>query len=258
MPSSLKISVITATYNSLETLPSALKSIVEQNYCNIEWIVIDGGSTDGTLEIIHKYQLDNPDISFKIISEKDAGIYDALNKGIFNASGDIIGFLHSDDMLASSNILTKIAEEFVKTNVNGVYGDLQYVNKYNTNNVIRYWKSKKYHPKLIKQGWMPAHPTLFLKRAIYKKHGNFDLSFKIAADYDFMLRVLKDQTLKFSYLPTIITKMRLGGASNKSIKNIIKKTMEDYHAIRSNNIGGVKTLLLKNTCKIKQFLIKKT
>ena len=258
MSSLLKISIITATYNSLETLPTTLKSIVEQNYENIECVVIDGKSTDGTLKIIYKYQIDNPDISFKIISEKDTGIYDALNKGIFNATGDIIGFLHSDDMLASSNILTKIAEEFVKTNVNGVYGDLQYVNKKNTNNVIRYWKSKKFHPNLLKQGWMPAHPTLFLKRDIYEKHGNFDLSFKIAADYDFMLRVLKDQTLKFSYLPTIITKMRLGGASNKSIKNIIKKTMEDYHAIRSNNIGGVITLLLKNISKIKQFLIKKT
>tara|TARA_B110000046_G_C12943995_1_gene377085 strand:+ start:334 stop:1110 length:777 start_codon:yes stop_codon:yes gene_type:complete len=258
MSSLLKISIITATYNSLETLPTTLKSIVEQNYENIECVVIDGKSTDGTLKIIYKYQIDNPDISFKIISEKDTGIYDALNKGIFNATGDIIGFLHSDDMLASSNILTKIAEEFIKTDVNGVYGDLQYVNRDNTNNVIRYWKSKKFHPKLIKQGWMPAHPTLFLKREVYKNQGYFDLSYKIAADYDLMLRILKDQTLKFSYLPTIITKMRLGGASNKSIKNIIKKTMEDYHAIRSNNIGGVITLLLKNISKIKQFLIKKT
>ena len=258
MSSLLKISIITATYNSLETLPTTLKSIVEQNYENIECVVIDGKSTDGTLKIIYKYQIDNPDISFKIISEKDTGIYDALNKGIFNATGDIIGFLHSDDMLASSNILTKIAEEFIKTDVNGVYGDLQYVNRDNTNNVIRYWKSKKFHPKLIKQGWMPAHPTLFLKREVYKNQGYFDLSYKIAADYDLMLRILKDQSLKFSYLPTIITKMRLGGASNKSIKNIIKKTMEDYHAIRSNNIGGVITLLLKNISKIKQFLIKKT
>ena len=258
MSSLLKISIITATYNSLETLPTTLKSIVEQNYENIECVVIDGKSTDGTLKIIYKYQIDNPDISFKIISEKDSGIYDALNKGIFNATGDIIGFLHSDDMLASSNILTKIAEEFIKTDVNGVYGDLQYVNRDNTNNVIRYWKSKKFHPKLIKQGWMPAHPTLFLKREVYKSQGYFDLSYKIAADYDLMLRILKDQTLKFSYLPTVITKMRLGGASNKSIKNIIKKTMEDYHAIRSNNIGGVITLLLKNISKIKQFLIKKT
>lgn len=257
MSSLLKISIVTATYNSLKTLPTTLKSIVEQNYKNIECIVIDGKSTDSSLKIIYKYQLDNPDISFKIISEKDAGIYDALNKGIFNATGDIIGFLHSDDMLASSNILTKIAEEFVKTNVNGVYGDLQYVNKKNTNNVIRYWKSKKFHPNLLKQGWMPAHPTLFLKKEVYEKHGNFDLSFKIAADYDFMLRVFKDNSLKFGYLPKVFTKMRVGGASNRSLKNIIQKTKEDYRAISSNQLGGILTIIRKNTSKIKQFLINK-
>lgn len=256
MPSSLKISIITATYNSLETLPSALKSIVEQNYCNIEWIVIDGGSTDGTLEIIYKYQLDNPDFSFKIISEKDAGIYDALNKGIFNASGDIIGFLHSDDMLASSNILTKIVSKFLNEKIDGVYGDLHYVNKYDTSRVVRLWKSRDFNPELLRKGWMPAHPTLYLKKEVYDKHGSFNLKYKIAADYDFMVRVLKDPSLTYGFLPYVITKMRVGGISNGGLKNIILKSKEDYEVLLSNKIGGVFALFKKNISKLSQFIIR--
>lgn len=252
----MKISLITATFNSSKTIRQCIDSVLEQEYENIEHLIIDGDSSDNTLEIIKEYQ--NKHTNIKLISEKDNGIYDALNKGVKNCTGDVLGFLHSDDILYSSKVILKIVSKFRSQNYDGIYGDLQYVDKLNTNKVIRYWKSVSYNPKLLKKGWMPAHPTLFLNKEIYLKYGLFDLSYKISADYDFILRIFKDNTLNFAYIPEIITKMRVGGASNRSIKNIIQKTREDYRAIRSNNIGGVITLLLKNTSKIKQFLIKKS
>ncbi|WP_282124757.1 glycosyltransferase family 2 protein [Algibacter mikhailovii] len=244
----MKFSIITATYNSIKTLPHVLQSIMSQKFDHIEWIVIDGGSTDGTIDFIKQHQ----DNISRWTSEDDAGIYDALNKGIRYATGDIIGFLHSDDIFASSNVLNAMATVFNDTKVDGVYGDLQYVNQGNTK-IIRHWESCDFQPKLLKRGWMPPHPTLFLRKAIYQKYGHFDLSYSIAADYDFMLRILKDESLTFDYLPEVITKMRFGGASNKSIKNIIQKTKEDYRAITSNKVGNMFSIVRKNTSKIKQF-----
>ncbi|MDC1226303.1 glycosyltransferase [Algibacter sp.] len=249
----MKISIITATYNSSETIESCMTSVINQSYPNIEYVIIDGNSSDDTLDIVKQNQLNYPKVKFKIVSEPDKGIYDALNKGIAMATGDVIGFVHSDDVLASDTILAEIADDFENKSLDGVYGDLEYVAKENSNSVIRHWKSKPFHPNLLNKGWMPAHPTLFLKRDVYEKYGDFDLSYNIAADYDFMLRILKDQTLKFSYLPEVITKMRVGGASNRSIKNIIQKTREDYTAVKSNQVGGLITVLRKNTSKIKQF-----
>lgn len=252
----IKVSIITATYNSAHGIEACLDSILSQDYKNIECLIIDGQSKDQTLEIVSQKQKSHSCI--KIVSESDKGIYDALNKGIALASGDLIGFVHSDDLLASSNVISKLVSKIHHENLDGVYGDLQYVDKINTNKIIRFWKSCKFQPELLKRGWLPAHPTLILKKEVYLEHGVFNKSFKIAADYDFMLRILKDSNLKFGYLPKVVTKMRVGGASNRSIKNIIKKSKEDYQAIRSNNIGGIITLLLKNTSKIKQFLIKKS
>ncbi|MDG1328253.1 MAG: glycosyltransferase, partial [Flavobacteriaceae bacterium] len=192
----------------------------------------------------------------KLISEKDSGIYDALNKGVQLATGDLLGFVHSDDLLANNHIVTDLVNQLQNEQLDGVYGDLQYVDKVNINKVIRLWKSCAFKTRLLKQGWMPAHPTFFLKKEVYEKHGLFDLTYKIAADYDFMLRVLRDNSLKFGYLPKVITKMRVGGASNRSFKNIIQKTKEDYKAIRSNQVGGVLSIIRKNTSKLKQFILK--
>ena len=248
---SLKVSLITATYNSVKTFEMCANSVLNQTYSNIEYIIVDGQSDDGTIELLKSMAITHENINW--ISEADKGIYDALNKGLSQATGDIVGFVHSDDVLASDTILTEIADDFENKSLDGVYGDLEYVAKENSNSVIRHWKSKPFHPNLLNKGWMPAHPTLFLKRDVYEKYGDFDLSYNIAADYDFMLRILKDQTLKFSYLPEVITKMRVGGASNRSIKNIIQKTREDYTAVKSNQVGGLITVLRKNTSKIKQF-----
>ena len=247
----IKISIITVCYNSAATIEDTIKSVQCQTHKNIEYIVVDGGSKDTTLDIVNKYK----EIVSKSVSESDKGLYDAMNKGVNIATGEVIGFVHSDDILADNQIVSTLANLFEKENLDGVYGDLQYVDKNNIGKIIRYWKSTNFNSSLLKKGWMPAHPTLFLKRGVYKKHGDFDLSFKIAADYDFMLRVLKDQSLKFSYLPEVITKMRVGGASNRSLKNIFKKTKEDYRAICLNNVGGFITLILKNTSKVKQFFI---
>ena len=250
------ISIITVTYNSSLTITSTLESILNQTKNKIEYIIIDGNSTDETLELVKQHQLQFPQIEFKILSEPDNGIYDALNKGIQLATGEVIGFVHSDDILADNHIVSTLANQFEKENIDGVYGDLQYVDKNNIDKIIRYWKSTDFNSSLLKKGWMPAHPTLFLKKEVYEKHGEFNLSYKISADYDFMLRILKDDSLKFTYLPKVITKMRVGGASNRSVKNIIQKTKEDYRAVRSNNIGGWYLIFLKNISKVRQFIIK--
>ena len=247
----MKVSIITATYNSAKSIESCLCSVLNQNYNDIEYLIIDGESNDQTLTTLNKFVTDFNQI--RIFSEKDKGIYDALNKGINFASGDIIGFVHSDDFLESNNIIGDIVSMIKSENLDGVYGDLQYVDKNNTQIVIRNWKSSEFNKSLLKKGWMPPHPTLYLKKEVYENHGLFDLSYKISADYDFMLRVFNDSELKFGYLPKVITRMRVGGASNRSLKNIIRKTKEDYRAIKRNNIGNFTTLITKNTSKLKQF-----
>ncbi|WP_452229287.1 MULTISPECIES: glycosyltransferase family 2 protein [unclassified Lacinutrix] len=252
----MKISIITATYNSGATITSCMASVLAQTYPNIEYVIIDGNSTDNTIATVKQIQSEAPNANIVIQSEPDKGIYDALNKGIALATGDVIGFVHSDDLLANPKTLETIATIFKNQTVDGVYGDLQYVNKSDITKVIRYWKSEVFTKRLLKKGWMPAHPTLFLKRDVYKKHGRFNLTYKIAADYDFILRVFKDDSLAFSYLPEVITKMRAGGASNRSLKNILIKSKEDYKAITTNNIGSIWTILQKNVSKLNQFFKK--
>jgi len=248
----MKISIITSVYNNKETIEDAIKSVLAQTYQDIEYVVVDGGSTDGTLDVIGKYK-DKIDI---FISEPDKGIYDGLNKGVGLATGDVVAFLHSDDLYSSETIIEEIVKEFEASGVDGVYGDLIYTPKEDTSKVLRYWKSKEFDMSLLKKGWMPAHPTLFLKKSVYDKYGSFDLSFKIAGDYDFMLRVLS-AGIKVSYLSKVFYKMRVGGESNKSLKNIIIKSKEDLRALRKNNVGGFWTLFIKNFSKIGQFLKKK-
>tara|TARA_A100001035_G_scaffold225408_1_gene186275 strand:- start:6 stop:755 length:750 start_codon:yes stop_codon:yes gene_type:complete len=247
---SLKISIIVATYNSSKTIRSCLDSIFNQNYSNIEINLIDGKSSDNTLDIVKNY---NRKIPIKIISEEDNGIYDALNKGIYSSIGDVIGFVHSDDILASSTIFSEIIKKISLENFDGVYGDLQYVDFDKTDKVIRNWKSCDFNDKLLKKGWMPAHPTFFLKKAVYDKHGGFNLNYSISSDYDFMIRVLNDNSLKFCYLPRVISKMRVGGSSNRSLKNILKKSREDYIIIKKNKVGNFITLVRKNLLKINQY-----
>jgi glycosyltransferase involved in cell wall biosynthesis len=245
----MKVSIITATFNSINSIEDTFNSIKSQDYEDIEWIVIDGGSTDGTIEYLKSVQ---HKIS-KFISEKDNGIYDALNKGLSLATGDVVGFLHSDDVFANEIIISNIVKLFQEKQIGGVYGDLEYISQNENKNVIRKWKSSVYDSNEIKKGWMPPHPTLFLKREIYEKFGNFDEKMKISADYDFILRIMKSPEIYYHYFPAVITKMKMGGASS-SLRNIKQKMKEDILALKKNNIGNpYRVIIQKNLAKVGQF-----
>ncbi|MCP3965755.1 MAG: glycosyltransferase [Lentisphaerae bacterium] len=253
-PEKPRVSIITATFNSARFLPQAIESVAEQDYGNIEYIVVDGGSKDGTVSIIRNY---NSVIS-KYVSEPDKGIYDALNKGINMASGDIVAFLHSDDFYADTCIVSQLVKSISAHSADGAYGDLLYISQNHAEKVIRKWHSRQFDPKSLKFGWMPPHPTLFLKKKVYLENQLndrefFDLSYNIAADYDFMLRIMKKQSTRLAYLPFALVKMRCGGVSNRSLKNIIQKMREDYSAIKTNHVGGLFTLTMKNLSKLSQF-----
>jgi glycosyltransferase len=234
----------------METLEDCIMSVSNQTYKDIEYIIVDGGSTDGTIDIIKKYE---NKIS-RWISEPDSGIYDALNKGLKLATGDVIGFLHADDQYASDRVLERIAENITKHNVDSCYGDLEYVHRYNSEKVVRFWKSAPYKDNLMTSGWMPPHPTFFAKKEIYDKFGYFDTNFKIAADYELMLRFIEKNSITTHYIPEVFVKMRTGGMSNRSLGNLIRKSAEDYRAIKMHNIGGIGTLIRKNFSKVPQFL----
>jgi len=245
----MKISIITVVLNNKNKISVAIDSVVKQTNANIEYIVVDGGSSDDTPAVVKSY---GTKVS-KFICEPDKGIYDAINKGILISTGEVVGLLHSDDIFGNEQIISMITEVFDNTRADGVYGDLVYVNKENLNKVIRHWKSGPFKTSMLNRGWMPPHPTLFLKRKIFDNYGLYDTGFKISSDYDFMLRIMSRPELKFEYLPQIITLMRVGGASNRSLKNIIRKSKEDLRALRKNKIGGWSALLMKNLSKIGQF-----
>jgi len=247
---SIKISVITASYNNIATVSDTYHSLREQTYSNIERIWIDGASSDGTKELLESLYNSNNGV---FISESDKGIYNALNKGIKLATGDVVGFLHADDTFNDKHCIECIAKIFSDPEVQVVYGDLVYVKKDSTSEVVRRWKSKKFNKSLLKSGWMPPHPTLYIRREIYQNLGGFDENYKISSDYDFILKLFLIPNLKIIYLPTTLVKMRVGGTSNRSILNIFNKSREDFQAIKSNNVGGIRTLILKNISKFHQF-----
>ena len=255
----MKISLITATYNSIQHLPDVINSIQQQSFLNIEYIVIDGGSTDGTIEYLREINLIT-----QLVSEPDKGIYDALNKGIQLATGDIIGFLHSDDLLASTQTLESIANVFATTSpITGrkpdvVYGDLVFVEQHDTNKIVRFWKSQPFKPHLLQRGWMPPHPTVFMRRELYEKHGLFNINLKCSADYDYILRVFQDKTLTISYLPEVITKMRMGGMSTGGMRNLFNKKKEDYWVLKNNKMPfPLWILFAKSVSKIPQLIFRK-
>lgn len=249
----MKISVITAVYNANETVSDAIESLVGQTYSDVELIVIDGHSTDGTREVLEGWR----DHLGVLISEPDGGIYDALNKGLARATGEVVGFLHADDLLADDRVLARIAEAFADPAVDAVYGDLVYVSKAEPSRVIRYWQAGDFSPRRLRRGWMPPHPTFYARREVYERLGYFDTSFRIAADYDCMLRFLGLGNIRCRYIPEVLVKMRIGGESNRSLRNILRKSGEDYRALQQNHAGGIVTLAWKNLSKIPQFILRK-
>jgi glycosyltransferase involved in cell wall biosynthesis len=247
----MKISVITVTWNCVGTVCHTLDSILSQNHNEIEKIIIDGASSDGTLEILRTYQ-DRLDL---IISEPDSGIYDALNKGLRYASGDVVGFLHADDVYEDNSVLTRIADAFEDVSVDAIYGDLVYVSKEDLSNIVRYWKSGEYDDSSFGCGWMPPHPTLYIRKAVFDRLGLFNCKYDISADYDLILRFFSIAKIKTVYIPRILVRMRLGGKSNGKLKFLIKKSREDFDILKRHKIGGMLTLFKKNLFKIGQFFL---
>lgn len=245
----LKISIITAVYNRVDTVAQAVHSVSSQVYPHIEHLIIDGASTDGTMEEVERYRTS----SMRIISEADSGIYSALNKGIKLASGDVVGVMHSDDFFANAQILEKVAAAFRDETVDAVYGDLDYVSAVSPDVILRRWRAGEFERKNLSRGWMPPHPTLFLRSRVFAHWGSYKEDYKISADYEAILRYFGCGTIRAAYIPEVLVKMRVGGESNRSLKHILRKSREDYRALRSSGVGGFRTLAWKNLRKLPQF-----
>lgn len=247
----MKVSIITVTYNAEKYLENCIQSVLNQTHPDLEYIVIDGRSSDSTLEILEKYR---SRIS-TIISEKDQGMYDALNKGIALASGEVVGLLNADDFFASDDVVSKLAEAFESSQADVLYGDLWYVDQEDTDKVLRKWHSKPYSHGLFQWGWMPAHPTFYARRALFSKYGPYRLDLGSACDYELMIRFLHKHRLKAVYLPKLMVKMRAGGMSNSSLENRMKANKADLEAMKINGIRFPRVAaLLKPLRKIPQFL----
>lgn len=229
----MKISIITVCYNSEKHIKSAIESVINQTYKNIEYIIVDGASKDSTIEIVKSYG----DKITKFVSEPDKGIYDAMNKGFKMATGDYLAVINSDDFYMSNDAIASVVHELELKKTDSLFADLIYVEENNTDKQVRYWKSNSFVKNSFKKGWHPAHPTFFVKNEIYKKYGYFDLSFKLAADFELMLRFLEKYQITSTYLAKPIIKMRLGGATNKNFKNIFHQNIECYNAFKVNELS---------------------
>lgn len=248
--SMMKISIITATYNSAKTLRDTIESIQQQSYPHIEYLIIDGRSKDNTIAIAKEYN----GLVSNIISEPDQGIYDAMNKGISLATGDVVGILNSDDFYAHKEVLARVMSAFQEKKVDTVYGDLQYVEAEKPSQVVRHWRAGDFHYKQFRLGWMPPHPAFFVRRKLYEQYGKFDTSFRSAADYELMLRFLYKHRATAYYIPEIFVKMRTGGMSNANFRHRIRANREDLRAWRVNGLRPYFfTTLLKPVRKLNQF-----
>lgn len=246
----MKISIITIVFNRKNFISDCINSVLTQSYPDIEYIVIDGGSTDGTCEIIEKYR----ERLAVYISEKDNGPYDALNKGLKNATGDIIGILHSDDIFFDQDSLLKVAQAFKTSSVHIVYAKGIFVDEKNPNIVKRKYPSKPFQRRYLQYGWIPLHTTIFVRKMVYDMYGGYDPGFSIASDYDISLRWFQNEDISKLYLDEWLVKMRMGGLST-SIKLQLKKSREDLRIINQYQLGGVFTLVCKIGRKIPQYLI---
>lgn len=234
----MKVSIITVVYNNKETIHDAIDSVLSQTYKNIEYIVVDGASTDGTVDIVKHYG----DKIAHFISEKDDGLYDAMNKGIKLATGDIVGILNSDDFYKDKLVIEKVVQEFQDKKVDSLFADLVFVKPENLDKTVRYYDSSHFKPERFAYGWMPAHPTFFVKIEVYEKYGTFKLDYKIAADYEILVRFLQKYKVSYTYLNQVIIKMRMGGISTSGLKSNYILNKEIIRACKEN---GIKTNWIK-------------
>jgi glycosyltransferase involved in cell wall biosynthesis len=248
----MKVTIITVVLDNMAFIEDAINSVVNQSHANLQYIIIDGGSNDGSLDIIKSFG----DKIAIVVSEPDEGIYDAMNKGLALANGDLVGFLNADDFYAHQQVLQHVADKFETNNCDVLYADLDYVSRADKNNIVRKWRSGSYKKDRFLSGWMPPHPTFFARKEVYQELGGFNKKLNMAADYELMLRFCYFNDLNVAYLPEVIIKMRLGGQSNRSLKNRIKANIQDRNAWVMN---GVKpkwyTLLLKPLSKIIQYFL---
>ena len=249
----MKISVITVVRNAARTIKETIASVAGQRHPDIEYIVIDGASTDGTMEILKQHR----DKIARLVSEPDDGIYDAMNKGIALATGDVIGFLNADDFYADETVLEQVAQTLVDPDIDACYADLVYVDSKDPGRVRRYWRSCPYRPGLFERGWMPAHPTFFARRTIYQRYGGFDLKFKLQSDFELTMRFLRVHGVRSRYVPGIWVRMRMGGATNRSVANVIRGNLEAYRACRKHHLGVSPVFVVQKVLsRVGQFLNK--
>ncbi|AFK02517.1 glycosyl transferase family 2 [Emticicia oligotrophica DSM 17448] len=248
----MKISIITVAFNSAATIKDTIDSVLAQDYPSIEYIIVDGGSKDGTVEILKSYG-----DKIKWVSEKDNGIYDAMNKGVKMATGYAIGVMGSDDFYPNNQVISKVAKAFKESKADSVYGDLYYVDFADTNKIVRNWISGSYNRKRFLNGWMPPHTAFFLTKAAYDKYGFYNISYRSAGDYELMLRMLYKHKLSSFYIPEVLMKMRTGGTSNASLKNRIRANKEDRRAWAENGlVPRWYTLYAKPISKLFQWIVK--
>ena len=228
----MKISVITVCYNSAKTIAHTLRSVYEQTHNDIEHIIVDGGSKDETLALVAVGAIPG----HVLISEKDKGIYDAMNKGLALATGEIIGFINADDFYPSSDVLSKVVATFEASDADACYSDLCYVQQDDISRIVRYWKSSIYKVGLFEKGWCPPHPTFFVRRGVYERLGGFNLDYKIAADAELMIRFLAAGRISSSYIPEVLVHMRLGGTTNRNLANIVKQNFEIRRGLLANGL----------------------
>ena len=249
----MKISVITVVRNNVDTIADTLHSVADQTHPDVEHVVVDGASTDGTLDIVRR---EDGKVA-RVLSEPDQGIYDAMNKGIALATGEVVGFLNADDVYADDTVLAQVAETMNDPSVDACYADLVYVGKHDTNRVIRYWKSRPYAEGLFEKGWMPAHPTFFARRAVYQTFGGFDTSFRIVSDFELTLRFLRVHRIRSVHVSRLWVRMRMGGVSNRGVINIIKGNLEARRACKKHALVVSRAfILMKILSRVPQFFVR--
>lgn len=248
----MKVSIITTSYNSGHTIKDTLMSVATQDYPDVEHLIIDGGSTDETLEVVSRFKHHS-----LVVSEKDGGIFHAMNKGLRLCTGDVICFLNSDDWYHTDDVISKVVRNLTYSNCKVVYGDLQYVKQYNPERIVRTWKSGQFRRKNLYYGWMPPHPAFFAKKEVYEEVGFFNTDLNSAADYELMLRILLKHEHDACYIPEVLVKMRQGGYSNASLKNRLRANNEDHQAWLMNGLKPlIFTRYLKPIRKIPQFFLR--
>lgn len=246
----MRISVITVVFNGAETIEDTILSVLSQRVDDLEYIIIDGGSTDQTMDVVNRHK-DKIDV---IVSETDSGMYDAMNKGIAMASGDVIGFLNADDVYAHENVLGTVADVLSDKNIDGCYADLLYVSRDDLTNAVRYWRSGDSADNSFSDGWMPAHPTFFARSRVYRQCGGFNLNYQLAADVELLIRLIGRYGIRTCYIPEVFVKMRMGGVSNKRISVIVKQNIAIYRALKENGLDCSYLFLARKLLRrMKQF-----